>query len=185
MKSVGLLKRKFNMESGSKSLQRKETSTKQTVCYGNIHEPESCGNHSIGGRSLVAAEKNKNTDVYWGEEELPKFESCIYDGMRSTAPATCEYKLLQLRECLSREALGVIENLGHSSTVYEAAKERLERRYGGKLQQVTIYLEDLDKFQQIRAGNAQDLEQFADLLEITIINLKETGYHNEPGNGFL
>ena len=30
-----------------------------------------------------------------------------------------------------------------------------------------------------------DLEQFADFLEIAIINLKETGYHNELGNGFF
>ena len=102
-----------------------------------------------------------------------------------TAPAAGEYKLLQLRQCLSGEALNVIENLGHSTTAYEAAKEGLERRYGGKRRQVAIYLEDLDQFQQIRPGNAQDLEQFADLLRITIINLKETWHHNELGNDFL
>ena len=43
----------------------------------------------------------------------------------------------------------------------------------------------MDKFRQIRPENPQDLEQFADLLEIAIINLKETGYRNELGNGFL
>ena len=46
-----------------------------------------------------------------------------------TAPATGEYKLLQLRQCLSGEALNVIENLGHSATAYEAAKERLESKF--------------------------------------------------------
>ena len=61
----------------------------------------------------------------------------------------------------------------------------MEQRYGGKRRQVAIYLEDLDKFPQIRPGNAQDLEQFADLLEIAIMNLNETGYHNELGNGKL
>ena len=50
---------------------------------------------------------------------------------------------------------------------------------------MAIYLEDLDKFQQIRPGNARDLEHFADLLELAIINLTETGHHNELGNGFL
>ena len=49
-----------------------------------------------------------------------------------SAPATGEYKLLQLRQYLLGEALAVIENLGHSSSAYEAAKERLERKYGGK-----------------------------------------------------
>ena len=102
-----------------------------------------------------------------------------------TAPATGEYKLLQLRQCLSGEALNVIENLDHSETAYEAAKERLERRYGGKRRQVAIYLEDLDKFQQIRPGNAQNLELFADLLEIAFTNLKEAGHHNELGNSYL
>ena len=48
VKSVGLLQRKCNMESASELLQMKENSTEQTVSYGNIHEPESCGNHSIG-----------------------------------------------------------------------------------------------------------------------------------------
>ena len=41
------------------------------------------------------------------------------------APATAEYKLLQLRQCLSGEALKVIESLGHSAAAYEAAKDRL------------------------------------------------------------
>ena len=50
--------------------------------------------------------------------------------------------------------------------------------------QVAIYLEDLDEFPPIRPGNPQDLEQFADL-EIAITNLKETGYHNELGNGYF
>ena len=102
-----------------------------------------------------------------------------------TAPSTGEYKLLQLRQCLSGEALNVIESLGPPAAAYDAAKERLERRYGGKRRQVAIYLKDLDKFPQIRPGNAHDLQQFADLLEIAIINLKGPGYHNELGNGFL
>ena len=65
------------------------------------------------------------------------------------------------------------------------AKERLERRYGDKRRQLALYLEDLESFKKIRPGNAKDLEKFADLLEIAIINLKETGYHNELGDGFL
>ena len=85
------------------------------------------------------------------------FMACV-----DTAPCTGEYKLLQLRQCLSGEALNVIESIGYSTATFEAAKERLERRYGGKRRQVAIYLEDLDKFPQIRPGNPQDLEQFVD-----------------------
>ena len=108
------------------------------------------------------------------------FFACI-----DSAPATAEYKLLQLRQYLSGEALKVIENLGHSATAYEAAKERLERKYGGMRRQISIYLEDLEHFRQIRPGNAKDIEQFADLLDLAIINLKEAGQHFELGNGSL
>ena len=108
------------------------------------------------------------------------FFACI-----DTAPATAEYKLLELRQYLSSVALKVIENLGHSATAYEAAKERLERKYGGMRRQISIYLEDLEHFRQIRPGNAKDIEQFADLLDLAIINLKEAGQHVELGNGSL
>ena len=184
VKSVGLLQRKCNMESVSELLQMKEKSTEQTMSYGNIHEPESCGKHSIG-EDLWMQLKRIKIPMLTGEKRSYRNWKAVFMACVDTAPATGEYKLLQLRQCLSGEALNVIENLGHSADAYEAAKERLERRYGGKRRQVAIYLEDLDKLEQIRPGNAQDLEQFADLLEIAIINLKETGHHNELGNGFL
>ena len=53
------------------------------------------------------------------------FLTCV-----DAAPATAEYKLLQLRSYLRGEALQVIERLGHSAMAYESAKERLERKYG-------------------------------------------------------
>ena len=55
------------------------------------------------------------------------FIACI-----DQAPATPEYKLLQLRQYLSGEALKVVKGLGHSAAAYEAAKDRLERKYGGQ-----------------------------------------------------
>ena len=47
------------------------------------------------------------------------------------APVTAEYKLLQLHQCLAVEILKVIENLGHSAATYQAAMEKLERKFGG------------------------------------------------------
>ena len=41
------------------------------------------------------------------------------------------------------------------------------------------FMEDLEQFQQIPSGNAEDLERFADLLDITIINLREVGKHQD------
>ena len=75
----------------------------------------------------------------------------------------------------------MIESLGHLATAHEAAKERLERKYGGRPRQIAVYLEDLEHFKQVRTGNARDFEQLADLLDITIINLKKVGHFHELG----
>ena len=99
--------------------------------------------------------------------------------------ATSEYELLQLRQCLSGDALRAIENLGHSATAYAVAKEQLKRKFWGKRCQISNYFEDLEKFRQIQPGHTKDLEEFADLLEITIIKLKEADQHYELGNGSL
>ena len=108
------------------------------------------------------------------------FLACI-----DKAPVTSEYKMLQLRQYVSGEALTAIENLGHSPSAYEAAKDRLERKYGGKRRRIAIFLEDLEQFKQIQSGNASELEKFADLLDLTVINLKEAGENQDLGDGSL
>ena len=132
---------------------------------------------------MEAAEANSNTCVQWRQEDLPELESCI--SCMYSAPAMSKYKLLQLRQCLSGEALNAIKDLGHSATAYDTAKERLERKFGGKRCQFAIYFEDLEKFRQIRPEHTKDLEQFPDLLEITVIKLKEADQPYEYGNGSL
>ena len=108
------------------------------------------------------------------------FLSCI-----DSAPAKSEYKLLQLRQYLSGDALRVIDSLRHSATAYDAAKDRLERKYGGRRRQIAIYLEELEQFPQVQHGHAQDIEDFADLLDIAMINLKEAGQDYELRDGSL
>ena len=75
--------------------------------------------------------------------------------------------------------------MGHSAVAYEAAKEHLDRKYGGKRRQIAIYLEDLEQFRQIRPGNAKDLDEFADLLDIALISLQEAGQNHELGDDSL
>ena len=108
------------------------------------------------------------------------FMACV-----DRAPVTPEYKMLQLRQYVSGEALIAIENLGFSPAAYETAKDRLERKYGGMRRQKASFMEDLEQFQQIQSGDAEELERFADLLDITIINLKEAGDHQDLGDGSL
>ena len=94
------------------------------------------------------------------------------------APATDEFKMLQLKQCLAGEALCAIEHLGHSAAAHDAAKERLERMFGGKRRQTSIYYEEIDQFQQIQTNHSKDLEQYAKLLEQLVIKLKEAGQLN-------
>lgn len=47
------------------------------------------------------------------------------------------------------------------------------------------HLEELDSFRPIRNGNAKDLEKFADMLDIAVVNLKDAERTDELGNGSL
>ena len=169
-------------ECGSISSKRK--STQITDSLRDINTPERMDAQTIG-HDLLMQLKRIEIPMFSGNTRSYRNWKAAFMACVDAAPASAEYKLLQLRQCLSGEALNVIESLGYSAAAYEAAKERLERRYGGKRRQVAIYLGDLDRFPQIRHGNVQDLEHFADLLEIATINLKEAGHHHELGNGFL
>ena len=68
---------------------------------------------------------------------------------------------------------------------YDVAKEWLERKFGGKRHQISIYFEDLEKFRQIKPEHNKVLEEFSYMLEITVIKLKEADQHYELGNGSL
>ena len=108
------------------------------------------------------------------------FTACVHK-----VPATPEYKLLQLRQNLSGEALKVKESLGHSAAAYEPAMARLERKFGGERRKIALQLEELENMKSLHAGNARDIERFAYLLDIIVVNLKEAGRHNELGKGTL
>ena len=72
------------------------------------------------------------------------FMTCV-----DQVPATPEHKLLHLRSYLKRDALKVVENLGHSEVAYEATKKRLERKYGRKGTQIAINIEEINQFKPI------------------------------------
>ena len=101
------------------------------------------------------------------------------------APATPEYKLLQLQQHLSGEALKIVQPLGRSATAYEAAIALLERKFGGERRKLALHLEELENIKSLLPGNAGDIERFADLLDVTVVNLKEANRHDELGKGPL
>ena len=149
-------------------------------------QPNPCNSTSISiGQDLWRQLKRVQIPVFTGEKKNYQSWKASFLACIDSAPATAEYKLLQLRQYLSGDALKVIENLGHFATAYEAAKDRLERKFGGKRRQIALYLEELEDFPQIRLGNAKDIEDFADLLDIAMINLQEARQQHELGVGSL
>ena len=124
------------------------------------------------GKDLWKQLKRESIPIFDGNKKNYNNWKAAFMTFSDKTPATVEYKLLQLRQYLSGEALKAIENLGYSAAAYQFAKERLEKKFGGQQRQMAIYLEELENLRPVRFGNSSDLEQFADVLDITIINLK-------------
>ena len=98
------------------------------------------------GQDLWRQLKRVQIPVFSGDKHQYQSWKAAFLACIDSAPATGEYKLLQLRQYLSGEALKVIDSLGHSAAAYEAAKDRLERKFGGKRRQIALYLEELKQF---------------------------------------
>ena len=92
------------------------------------------------GRGMWTQLKRVAIPVFWGNKKTYESWKAAFIACIDKAPATPEYKLLQLRQYLSGEALKTIENLGHSGYAYEAAKERLELKFGSQRHQNAINL---------------------------------------------
>ena len=78
-----------------------------------------------------------------------------------------------------------MERLGHSAAAYKTAIALLERKFGGERLKLAQHLEELENIKSLRPGNAGDIERFADLLDVTVVNLKEANRHDELGEGTL
>ena len=140
-------------------------------------------NSTLIGLDLWKQLKRVTIPVFTGDKKTYQSWKAAFTACVHNAPATAEYKLLQLRQSLAGEALRAIENLGHSATAYHTAKERLERKFGGHCRQIALYLEEVDNFRPICPGNYKEIEKFADLLDITIVNLKEANRSEELNDG--
>ena len=90
-----------------------------------------------------------------------------------------------MRQYLTGEALKVVEKLSFSANGYKVAKEKLDRKYGGKRRQIAIQLDEVEKFPPLRQNNAHDVEAFADMLDVVVVNLMEAERYSELGSGTL
>ena len=133
----------------------------------------------------------------WGHLEkfkLPKFDGnkrdysswkAAFEACVEKAKVTPELKLLQLRNHLTGDALKAISGLGYSAGAYQVAINRLERKYGGRRRQIALHLEAVEAFPVIRQNHHEELEKFADLLDVTIVNLKDSGQESELSGSLL
>jgi len=87
---------------------------------------------------------------------------------------------LQLRECLTGEAFKFIENLGYSSTAYEAAKEKV-----WWTEKADCYVPRGNRSVKVGNTRARDPEKLADLLNVAIVNLKEANQFDKLKNGLM
>ena len=79
-------------------------------------------------------------------------------GCIDRAPATPEYMLLQVRQHLSGAALEAIENVEFSRAAYQAAKNRLEQKFGDNRREIIIRLEDFNYFKLVRDECSNDIK---------------------------
>jgi len=96
----------------------------QPFMSGNI---QSQSNSTLIGQDLRKQIKRVSVPTFSGNKKVCQNWKAAFTACIDQAPATAEYKLLQLKQYLAGEALKAIENLGHSAAAYEVAKERLER----------------------------------------------------------
>ena len=149
------------------------------------HTSQTTNNASLVGQDLWKQLRRVTIPVFSGDKRTYQNWRAAFINCVDQAPATPEYKLLQLRQCLAGEALKSIENLGYFATAYCAALDRLERKFGGERRKITIYLEEIDNFRPVRHGNSKDIEKYADLLDVAIVNLKESNRSEELKDGML
>ena len=103
-----------------------------------LFEPSASNTVPTIGQDLWRQLKRVQIPTFTGDKR--QYQNCkaAFLACINSAPATGEYMLLQLRQYLSGEALKVIDSLGHSAAAYEAAKDRLERKFGGKRRQIAL-----------------------------------------------
>ena len=58
---------------------------------------------------------------------------------------SAQFKMLQLESCLEGGTAEMVKGLGYSDHAYEAAKARLNRKYGGNRRQVQAHIDELMK----------------------------------------
>ena len=127
--------------------------------------------------------KKVSLPVFKGE--VRKYESwrAAFMACVDQSPLPAYHKLLYLRDYLGGEALQAVDSLPYTPAAYQAALERLERKYGGERRRIALYLENLQTLKQVRHGKAKDMERFVETLDVLVVNLRDSARQGELGAG--
>ena len=179
------VKSEYHTQKKSVKCEVESTTSSVGEKYHSTPKPKSMATSSEIGANMWKQLKRVSIPVFNGDKSNYESWKAAFTACVDNAPVTPEYKLLQLRECLSGEALRTIQNLGHSGTAYEAAKQRLERKFGGERRKIALNLEQLERFKPMQDENLRELEKITDILDMVIVNLEEAERDEELGNGVL
>ena len=147
--------------------------------------PQQATNPSSTNQTPRKAVKLKGVElrVFDGEDkcDYEQWKAAFMSAVDSTDIAVNE-KMLRLQNSLKGKALGLVKDLGFSVHAYERAKEKLEKKYGGARRLRIKTLTALKNWKRVQSKNLNELEEFLNVLDRTLIVLKDTG--DKPGELF-
>ena len=111
-----------------------------------------------GASDIYRRLKNVEIPTFTGDKRMYEAWKAAFDVCVDQQLLSQELKLLQLRQYMSGEAQRCIETLGFSATAYTAARNRLERKFGGSRRQIAGHLAERDQFRPITSNKPNELE---------------------------
>eukprot|EP00117_Sycon_ciliatum_P024355 scpid51103/ scgid20455/ len=129
--------------------------------------------------------KSIRIPIFSGDKKAYRAWRAAFMACVGNSTASAQLKLWHLRQYLAGDALKSIECLGYTPAAYYAALNRMERKFGGEERQLSLQFETVDAFPVVRVSKASDLQGFADLLDVLVVNVQDAGQTHELGNGLL
>ncbi|KAL4238005.1 hypothetical protein ACF0H5_002716 [Mactra antiquata] len=176
MKEIDTIEESYNeiVSEFQKVISKKESSSSES----ETSEDEESTDKLKGAKKqldndLKSQMKRVQIPEFSGKKKDYPFWKAAFSACIDSTDSSGEYKFLQMRQYLKGEALEAIQGLGHTTIAYEKAKERLDRKYGGKRRLISKFLDEISEFPTIKNENSNIVEKFADLLDIAIINIQE------------
>ena len=150
----------------SNSKESEENNTSQSGTFESTHGKDSYGHVVDANKQIEQIQIPKfSGDKKEYQSWSAGFSSCVDETNLSA-----QFKMLQLESCLEGEAAKMVKGLGYLDHANEAAKVRLNQKYGGKRRQVQSHINELRKMRPINPDNPRELERFADIVERTVVS---------------